>query len=384
MRKKKAWTWIRDVIKKFIKDRCMVDASALSYVTILSLVPLIAVTFSLLTSFATLAGVKEKLLNYLLQFLVPGSASAVVEYITGFSSKAKTLGLGGLVALFSLAFSLFTAAEQSLSQIWRVKRSRTFINKLFVFSNILFWVPLLLGASFYLSTKLAFIPYLGIFSRLFFILLPIVISWLAFSFFYLIVPPCRVNILAAMGGGLVAAVLWELAKHGFDIFVTHAFSIKAFSVLYGPLVIFPVFLIWIYLCWVITLLGAEISFMVHYSGEGAYNGPCIAGFWASALLLSRLAQGFLEGKGPMPEKELVNGVGLDATRAILGVLEDNGLVLETEKGYILARPPGSILLRDLARLFMPHSSKEEGLNLLIEHLVDALGEEDLTKMLKEG
>lgn len=359
------------------------DALALSYVTILSLVPLIVVTFSLLSSFATLAAVKERLLSYLLRFLVPGSASAVVEYITGFSTKAKALGLGGLLALFSLAFSLFSSAEQSMSRIWRVKRSRTFINKLFVFSNILFWVPLLLGASFYLSTKVALVPYLGGFSRLYLILFPLVISWLAFSFFFLIVPPCRVSILAAVSGGSVAAVLWELSKNGFDIFVAHAFSIKAFSVIYGSLVIFPVFLIWIYLCWVITLLGAEASFVVHYGGNCENGRPCIAGFLMSVALLTRLTRGFFQGKGPVPEKEVVSGLGLDVARGVLKVLEDEGFIVETENGYILAKPPERVFLRELVGLFVPQDIGQGEVKGLISRIEASLGEVSIMDLAKE-
>ena len=383
MRGNKAWAWVKEVVKKFMGDRCTMDALALSYVTILSLVPLIVVTFSLLSSFATLAAVKERLLSYLLQFLVPGSASAVVEYITGFSTKAKALGLGGLLALFSLAFSLFSSAEQSMSRIWRVKRSRTFVNKLFVFSNILFWVPLLLGASFYLSTKVALVPYLGGFSRLYFILLPLLISWLAFSFFFLIVPPYRVSILAAVSGGSVAAVLWELAKNGFDIFVAHAFSIKAFSVIYGSLVIFPVFLIWIYLCWVITLLGAEVSFMVHYRGTCENGRPCIAGFFMSVTLLTRLTKGFLQGRGPVSEREVVSGLGLDVARGVLKVLEDEGFIVEAENGYILVKPPERVFLRELVGLFVPQDIGQGEVKGLISKIEGSLGEVSIMDLAKE-
>ncbi len=379
----KAWGhWVKGVIIKFLRDQCIVDASALSYVTILSLVPLIVVTFSLLSAFASLAALKERILDYLLKFMVPGSASAVVNYITGFSAKAKTIGLGGLIALFSLAFSLFSAAEQSLSRIWKVKRSRTFINRLFVFTNILFWVPLLLGASFYLSTKVAFIPYLGGLSRLYFMVLPLLISWIAFSFFLLIVPPCRVKIPAAVAGGGVAAVLWELAKHGFDVFVSHTFSIKAFSVLYGSLMVFPVFLIWIYLCWTITLLGAEVSYVVQYRGHWEDGIPCVAGFLSSVLLLVRLARGFKKGEGPLLEEDLASGIGVEAARGILDVLEEVGMVVETEEGYMLARPPESIFLKDLVRLFMPQEVGREGLEALVDRLEEALGEETLISFVK--
>ncbi len=378
------WRWVRGVVLKFLRDQCIVDASALSYVTILSLVPLIVVTFSLLSAFASLAAMKERLLDYLLKFMVPSSASAVVNYITGFSAKAKAVGLGGLVALFSLAFSLFSASEQSLSKIWKVKRNRTFINRIFVFTNILFWVPLLLGASFYLSTKVAFIPYLGGFARLYFMILPLFISWVAFSFFFLIVPPCKVKISAAVAGGGVAGLLWELAKHGFDLFVTQAFSIKAFSVLYGSLMVFPVFLIWIYLCWVITFLGAEVSYVVQYSGNWEDGRPCVAGFLSSVVLLLRLARGFLEGEGPLPEESLVRGLGVEVTRGVLEVLERGGIVVETEEGYVLARPPHRILIKDLLRLFVPPLAREEGLEVLVARLEKDLGKESLSALLKTG
>ncbi len=373
-----------EVMQKFLKDRCLVDASALSYVTILSLVPLIVVTFSFLSAFTSLAMVKGKLLDYLLKFMVPASASAVVNHITSFSDKAKTIGLGGLLAFFSLAFSLFSAAEQSLSKIWKVKKNRSFINRLFVFTNILFWVPFLLGSSFYISTKVVFVPYLGGLTKLYYIIFPIAISWLAFTFFLFIVPPCKVRIHAAMAGGGVAAVLWELAKHGFELFVTHALSIKAFLVLYGSLVIFPVFLIWIYLCWSITLLGAEVSYATHYRGIWEDAKPCIAGFTTAVLLLAKVAKGFTEGKGPLPEEELVHGIGLETTRNIMSTLEQLGVVTETEHGYLLSKPPETIFIKDMVGLFQPSGIEKESVKDLLKPLEEAMGNKTIMNILKES
>ena len=381
---KSAWRQAKEVMQKFLKDQCLVDASALSYVTVLSLVPLIVVTFSFFSAFTSLAMVKGKLLNYLLKFMVPGSASAVVNYITSFSAKAKTIGLGGLLAFFSLAFSLFSSAEQSLSKIWKVKKTRSFINRLFVFTNILFWVPLLLGSSFYISTKVAFVPYLGGLTKLYFIIFPIFISWIAFTFFLFIVPPCKVKIQAAMIGGGVASILWELAKHGFDLFVTHALSIKAFLVLYGSLVIFPVFLIWIYLCWTITLLGAEAAYIIQYKGVWEDAKPCVSGFTTAILLLTRVAKGFIKGKGALPVEELAHGIGLETTRNIMNALENLGFVTETEQGYLLSKPPETIFLKDMIGLFQPSSMEKESIKDLLKPLEDAMGKKTLLNLIKES
>ncbi len=105
------------------------------------------------------------------------------------------------------------------------------------------------------------------------------------------------------------------------------------------------------------------------------------GFLTSAVLLSKLARGFLDGRGPLPEKELVIGVGLDAARAILRILEDAGLVVETEKGYILAKPPERVFLKELVSLFVPPG--QENLEGLISRIEISLGETSLMNIANE-
>lgn len=379
--------WIKKVIRKFFHDRCLVDASALSYVTILSLVPIIVITFSFFSAFATLATVKEKLLGYLLKFMLPGSATAVMEYVTKFSAKSKTLGIWGVIALIFLAFSLFSSTEESFNRIWGIHRNRPLPNRLFIFTNILFWLPLLLGLSFYMSTKIALVPYLGIFSKIYLSLLPLFISLLAFTFSYLVIPAVRVKLKAAFVGGVLSALLWELAKHLFDFFVAKSFSFQAFTVLYGPLVVLPVFLVWVYLCWIITLLGAEVTFFSHHGIRvDVGKGACLAGFVVTTAVLCRLAKKFEEGGGGAPEDELVgNGVSISALRGVMGALEKKGLVASSEKGYFLLVPPDKIELGRLLDILLPEeeSLMEESVNAIAEKIKSSLNGVTLAHLLKE-
>ncbi len=340
---------LKNIVVKFKRDHCLVHAGSLAYVTILALVPLIIVSFSLFSTIGSFAQTKETIMNYLMQFLVPQSAHSVIGYINTFAEKSKTLGISGMVALIFLGYSLFTSTEDAFNEIWAIPKSRSAIIRLFVFTNIVFWMPILMGLSIYMSTKAVLIPYMSTVLKLALIVLPFVLAFLGFTMSYIVIPSGKVNPKNAAIGGMVAAVLWEIGKNSFDIFVAHTFSFKAFSKLYGSLVILPIFLIWIYLCWVITLIGASIASYSQRPVESDQDG-IRNGFLTASAILILVAERFMKGEPPVEQGEIMARWPL--SHGITERLAAKGFLTETEgEGYTLGRPPEAISMTEVLQLF---------------------------------
>ena len=369
---------LKNIITNFNQDHCLVHSGSLAYVTILSLVPLVIVSFSLYSAFGTFAHTKETILNYLLQYLVPQSAQSVVGYINHFAEKSKTLGITGMVALLGLSFSLLSASEEAFNEIWKVPKKRSVLNRLFVFANFIVWMPVLMGFAIFLSTKAVLIPYMSTVLKLALLVLPFILAFLGFTTSYVIIPSGKVNLKSAAIGGAVASFLWTAGKHVFDIIVANTFSFKAFSALYGSLVILPIFLIWIYTCWVITLIGAEIAsyhqLPISRDVEGIKTG-----FLCAASILTLAAKRFLKGEPLVSQSEVLMRWPL-SQGIVERLVENNLLVRAEEGGFVISRPPEQIDITEVLGLF----SDPEQLGVLYQKVLDTFEGLTLRDLVENG
>ncbi len=369
---------LKNLMVKFKRDHCLVHAGSLAYVTILALVPLIIVSFSLFSTIGSFAQMKETIMNQLMQFLVPQSAQSVIGYINSFAEKSKTLGISGMVALIFLGYSLFNSTEDAFNEIWAIPKSRSAITRLFVFTNIVFWMPILMGLSIYFSTKAVLIPYMSTVVKLALIILPFFLAFLGFTMSYIVIPSGKVNPKNAAIGGFVAAVLWELGKNSFDLFVANTFSFKAFSKLYGSLVILPIFLIWIYLCWVITLIGASIASYTQRPVVGEQE-ETKNGFLTATAILMLIADRFLRGEAPVDQGEIL--ARWPYATGITASLVEKGFLAETEGGgYTMGRPPETISLTEVMELFCD----SQQLGPMSDRLRKSIEGLSLKKLMEDG
>nr|VFK53867.1 MAG: membrane protein [Candidatus Kentron sp. TUN]VFK55510.1 MAG: membrane protein [Candidatus Kentron sp. TUN] len=235
----------------------------MAYTMLLSLVPFIAVGFILFSGFPAFDGFIEKIYGFIADNFLPESAKVVEEHLKGFVDKASALTVPGLIALIATALLSMATVHKTFNGIWKVNHQRSFINILIVYWAVLTLGPFLIGISMiatsYVTSLLFFSDTIhgssdtGLFLKL----LPFFIATLAFALLYTTVPSQRVPIRHAIVGGMVAAILFELAKKGFSIFVIH---FSTYEDIYGALAALPVFLIWIYLSWLIVLFGAEFTY----------------------------------------------------------------------------------------------------------------------------
>ncbi|HTP64770.1 MAG TPA: YhjD/YihY/BrkB family envelope integrity protein [Geobacteraceae bacterium] len=251
------------VCRDFHDDHCMLRASALSFSTILSLVPFFALTFAVLKGF----GVHNKLEPFILGELTASSQETVDRIVTYINNTNMTsLGTIGLAALILTVVTLLGNIEEAFNVIWGVRETRSFYRKFSDYMSVVVTGPILLLAAISITTSLqsqALVKwlveysYLGDFLLFIFRLAPYFIIWLALVFLYIFIPNTRVRFGSALFGGILAGTVWQLAQWGYIHFQV---GVAKYNAIYGTLALLPIFMVWIYTSWLIVLFGVEVVY----------------------------------------------------------------------------------------------------------------------------
>jgi membrane protein len=252
----------RDLMDGMITLRAM----SLVYTTLLSMVPLLAVSISVLKGF----GVHDQLEPTLTSILAPlGEQSAEISaHIVGFVDNMKigVLGALGLGLLIYTAVSLIQKIEAAFNYTWRLQNSRSLMQRFSDYLSVIMVGPVLLFSAVGITASLGSnqiveflntLPYMNDLLRLLGKLLPFLLVIAAFTFVYMLVPNTRVKFRSALYGAVIAGVIWQVSGILFTSFVGGSTS---YTAIYSGFAILLVFMIWLYLSWVILLIGASISF----------------------------------------------------------------------------------------------------------------------------
>jgi len=256
------WVVVRDALEGQLTLRAM----SLVYTTLLSLVPLLAVSFSVLKGF----GVHNQLEPLLLQAMAPLGEKGVeiTRNIIGFveNMNVGVLGALGLGLLVYTVISLIQKIEYAFNYIWRVAHPRPFVQRFSDYLSVIVVGPLLAFSAMGVTASLASldvvrrarnIEEVGSLIDLLARLVPYVLIIAAFTFVYVFVPNTRVRLRSALAGAVVAGILWQSAGWLFASFVVDS---TRYTAVYSGLAIPILFMIWLYLGWMIMLVGANISF----------------------------------------------------------------------------------------------------------------------------
>lgn len=268
---RKAWhfiySFIKAVITQFIEDNCSMRSAALAFTSLLSIVPLMTVSFTIMTAFPIFRQLGLELQSFVFKNFVATSAEIVQANLQKFAQQAMNLSATGLIFLLITAVLMVFNMEQALNAIWHVKRSRKGIPAFMMYWTLITLLPILIGIGFAVSSyvfSLLFIegasetiPFRGPILTSF----PYVLTFIAFTVLYIFLPNCKVKVRHAVVGGIVATMLFELAKYGFGYYVL---NFPTYTLLYGTLAAVPIFLVWVYFSWMIILFGAVVA---HVSSE---------------------------------------------------------------------------------------------------------------------
>lgn len=269
--------FLRMLARRFLHDRCLERASALSFTTVLSLVPAAAISLAFLSALPQSGQVRSDVEDLLTRYLLPHAGDVAVIVFRTFIDKAGGLTGLGFVGLAVTTIMLLISVNSAFDTIWRVTRPRGLMIRLLAYCGILTVGPALIGAALSISgLLLATGERYGGSTFTWSVswvtpIVPFLLEIAAFTLLYDVVPNRRVSWRDALAGGVVAAVLFEGAKHGLALYVTW---FPTYDAIYGALAAIPVFLVWIYLCWIATLIGAELAAALP---EWRSREPAIAG-----------------------------------------------------------------------------------------------------------
>lgn len=347
--------------RRFAKDRCMATAGALSYTTLLSLVPLLAVVFSVVSAFPVFETAVSTIQNYIFDNFVPATGEVVQRYLQTFIQHTEKLTGPGIAFLVFTALILMDTIDDAVNHIWRVRKGRRLVLRLLVYWAVLTLGPMLLAVSIIVTSYLTSLPLVtdmgegayGMGTRLLSIM-PVVSTTLALAVLYIIVPNYNVPVLKGLAAAGFAAVLFELVKKGFAVYVANA---TTYGTIYGALAVVPLFLIWIYVSWVVVLLGVELTYCLAVFKTERFRP--VGNPKASELIAAYRVMGHLwsaQRRGDALSTEAVLGLEPRLRREllhdILRRLDSRKVVHYTEDGaWGLARDPSEFTLGELYRIF---------------------------------
>jgi membrane protein len=381
------------VVRGFVNNRCPLRAAALCYTTLLALVPLLAVVFSISKSFLQTASAElaPKVIDAMVAKVAPqleyvpgngpstsASPSAnghvvvsmearrqVVDSIQTFINNidAGKLGTVGTVLLALAAVRLLMTIEQTFNDIWGVTEGRSIWRKVvYYWTSITLGPIVLFGALAVTGTaefsnalgRLAMVPS---FQRLLLQLAPYAILWIGFSLMYGLMPNTRVRFHAAVIGGFVGGTLWQLNSQLSTMYLSR---VVAYSKIYGGLGIIPVFLLGLYFSWLIVLLGAQVSFAaqnvrLYMQQRVSERMDQAQRELVACRVVLRVCHSFLRGVAA-PNTEALAGrlrTPLQALNQVAHRLVEGGVLVEVtdgEGGLQPARPPESITIADVLQV----------------------------------
>ncbi|PIE70246.1 MAG: hypothetical protein CSA22_08555 [Deltaproteobacteria bacterium] len=338
----------------------MLRASSLAYKTILGIVPLLAIAFSVLKGF----GVHSRIEDLLIKYVSVGKqeiASHIISYIS--NTNFKAIGSLGLVFLLYISINMMSQVEKTFNDLWGVTHPRTWVRKITDYLSVLFISPVLMMISLTMMAtfssnavvvRLMEYPLFAQFWVLFNNIIPLMGIWVAFTALYIIIPNIRVKMVPALIAGVVTGTAWEGA---FRIYAHLNIGVTSHNKIYGTLAAFPVLLVWIYISWVVLLMGARLTWAIQHART---LSPDIGDEDVSAGVREHLAvhvmqllsAAFHDGTGPRTAEAISRelGASMPYVVEVLAMLMRSGLVSEVA-GEVPAFQPGrdihGITLRDV-------------------------------------
>ena len=337
-------------LREFTRDGCPRNASALTYYSLLNIVPVVAVFFGIAKGF----GLEKLIEKQILEMAQKANwQTDVTNQILNFSHSLLENVKGGLIVgvgvvlLFWTVISILGKIEDSLNAIWEVKRGRTLSRKFSDYMAMMVLAPILLVISSSVTVVVASqvkliaqkIAFLGALSQVILLLLnllPYLSIWVLLTMLYLLMPNTRIPLRSSILAGIIAGTLFQIVQW---VYVKFQIGIASYSAIYGSFAALPLLLAWLQLSWMIVLFGAEIAFAnEHYETYGFQPDYSTLSVSSKKLLILRifhlLIKNFSQGEKPLSASRIADTleIPLRLVRQLLHELVGAGLVVETARG----------------------------------------------------
>lgn len=350
------WLFLRYVAERFQGDRAVRMAASLSYTSLLSLVPLMAIALAMLAAFPVFDDIRDQVQGWIFANFVPAVGELVQERVAAFIANAGRLTAAGVVGLAVTAVLLLVTIEDAFNTVFRVERERSPLAKLLVYWTLVTLGPLLIGLSLSLQTYLAAASHWALGqtgTALFTMPLPTLLSILAFTILLMAAPNRPVLVRDALIGGTVAGVIFAILRGGFGYYVASA---EFYTNVYGAVAALPIFLMWMFLSWTAVLVGAEVTAALperragfHREDKSARSSRHLT---VALDVLAALGEASRNGKGGVSRRNLLkhSPVAEGDLRPVLLKLLSTAFIVQTQdKSYVLARDLTATTLNDLLR-----------------------------------
>jgi membrane protein len=334
----------------FMRNNCQKTASVLTYYSLLNLVPVVAVAFAMAKGF----GLEKLIEKQILEMAAKANwQSNITTQIISFSHNLLNQAKGGLIAGVGIVLLLWTVIsimgriEESLNEIWEIRKSRTLIRKFSDYITMMVLGPVLLIVSSSATVLVASqvkvivnkIAVLGVFAKVIFLLLnllPYASIWVLLTMLYLIMPNTKIPIRSAILGGVVAGTIAQIVQW---IYIKFQIGVASYGAIYGSFAALPLFLGMLQMSWMIVLFGAEIAHAnEHYETFGFHPDYSRLSVSSKRVLMLRifhlLTKKFSLGEKPLSAPQIAHTLEIPTrlVRQFLHELIDVGLVVETAKG----------------------------------------------------
>lgn len=338
-------------------DDCSLQASALTYYSILSIVPVLAVAFGIAKGF----GFEKHLENEVTQKLF--EQKELAEKIINFAYSALQSAQGGLIAgvgvivLFWTVLKLLSSIESSFNAIWKVRTPRPLARRFNDYLAMIIFLPLFFAASSSLSIFI--VTQVSTYSRdhglwdtvspmitLAFQVFPLILSWLLFTALYIVMPNTKVPLWCAALAGVIAGTAFQIVQW---LYINFQLGITSYGAIYGSFAALPLLILWINISWWITLAGAEIAYhaendIVVSKKDKAKEHRQIDERVLGLCIVEHCIEAFYRGSPPLTIYDIarINGINVVTARNLVDQLKDEGILSEVRwgKSHEIGYQPG--------------------------------------------
>ena len=363
-------------VRGFDEDKCKFRASALTYYSLLSVVPVIAMMFGIAKGF----GLEKRVQTELMQNMQ--GQKEVAEKIIGFADSLLENASGGFIAGIGIAFLFWTIIkvlsniENSFNDIWGVKTPRSIGRKFSDYLSMMLVCPFLLVMASSITVAISsqvrvIIEKSPVFSALgpfiLFLLkfLPYCTIWITFTFLFIFMPNTKVKLRSGLLAGIVGGTLFQLAQW---VYINFQIGAAKYGAIYGSFAALPLFLLWLHISWLVILFGAELSFAHQNVETYEFEPDCLAASYSFKKLLSLLithllVKDFCKGEPPWDAARISHEleIPIRLVRQILFDLVESGILSEVRKdnGKDVAYQP-AIDVGKLTVKYVVHALEQRG------------------------
>jgi membrane protein len=331
-------------VRGYVGDKCTLRASSLTFYSLLSIVPIVAMAFGIAKGFGF-----QKLLEKQLLEKFPGQEEVMMQ-IVSFAQSLLENTKGGMIAGIGVAVLLWSVIkllgniERSFNDIWEIKKSRNIGRKFSDYLSIILISPVLVilssSVTVFITTQVTQITekvaLLGIISPLILFiikLLPYCLVWILFTFIYILMPNTKVNFSSGFIAGVIAGTIFQVAQWAY---INFQVGVAKYNAIYGSFAALPLFLIWLQLSWLIVLFGAEISFACQYVDTYEFEPDCrhISPIYKKILSLQiahLIVMTFSKGEKPLTASKISHAleIPIRLVHQILDEFVESGIFSDT-------------------------------------------------------